>query len=318
MALAFLNLGIAPVLVRVGVRQGIPSSEITFIRFAVSWALVAALVLCGAASVRPRNWRLLIWRGVFGGFAVLAYFYSVRATSAGKGTLLNYTHSIWANIMAVMILGARPPRGFWITLSLAVSGLWLVSGANFREGVHWGDALGLLSGVLGAAAIMTIKRLRDTDDSFTIFTSFSVIGTLCAAVPALGPWVLPNAGLEPWIWPSAAAWPAMLGMALTTMIGQLLFAHAYRYTSIPLGTVMSLSVPILSAGLSWWTLGEPLSAGFIAGGGLILAACGILGFQESGVVERGAAEASAPAEAVTEASNPAPEPAERAAPHHAG
>jgi drug/metabolite transporter (DMT)-like permease len=282
MMIANLFLGFVPILVRVSGGLDVPSTQIVFIRFVIGSLGVAAVVLLGLQSLELHERKLLFLRGAFGGLSVLFYFFAIQATSAGKGSLLNYTHSLWANIFAVVLFAAVPPRGFWWLLGLAGVGLWLVLDPNFQT-INWGDALGLASGMMGGAAILSLKNLRKNTNSLTIFASFSIFGLLFSLVPPLMGKVSAGAGAT-WIWPPSAAWGALLGVGLLGMAGQLFFTFGYGYTSIPLGTVMSLSVPAIAAVGGWALLGEPLTPNFLLGATLILTAVGVLQYREA--VER--------------------------------
>lgn len=282
MMTANLFLGFVPILVRVAGRFEIPSTEIVFTRFAIGTLGCAAVVVLGIQRLELHERKLLFLRGAFGGLSVLFYFYAIQSTSAGKGSLLNYTHSMWANIYAVVLFGAVPPRGFWWLLGLAGTGLWLVLDPSFQT-VNWGDALGLASGMMGGAAILSLKNLRRNTNSLTIFASFSVFGLVFALVPPLAGQVSSGAGAT-WVLPPAPAWAALVGVGLLGMAGQMFFTFGYGYTSIPLGTVMSLSVPAIAAVGGWTLLGEPLTPNFLLGAALILTAIGVLQYREA--VER--------------------------------
>lgn len=282
-----LMFGLLPVVVRYITKLGIPPTEITFARFAIGTIAVVAVVAFGYSEIRSANWPLLALRGILGGTAVLCYFFAIQQTSAGKGVLLNYTHSMWANIYAVALLGAAPPRGFWWILGMAGIGLWLVINPDF-DSFNWGDGLGLLSGMLGGGAILTIKRLRETDNPMTIFASFSVVGAAFALVPGalgVGYGGVADAGnwgglFAGWENPIAVGWIALAALGVLGMGGQMFFTYAYRYTSVPLGTVMSLSVPAIAALGGLVFLHEPLTPHFLLGGTLIMSACGLLQLRE--------------------------------------
>jgi drug/metabolite transporter (DMT)-like permease len=226
--------------------------------------------------------RLLFFRGLYGGLGTVLYFYAIQMTSAGKGALLNYTHSLWANVFAVVLLREAAPKGFWWLLGLAGAGLWLVLDPDFQT-INWGDVLGLVSGMLGGAAIYSLKNLRKNTNALSIFASFSVFGAVFALAPPLTATVSPGAG-QVWFAPPAAAWPALIGVGIAGMAGQMFFTHGYGYTSIALGTLMSLSVPAIAAVGGWAFLAEPLTKNFLLGAVMIMTACGILQYREA--VER--------------------------------
>ena len=47
-------------------------------------------------SLKPVNMSALLWRGFFGSLSILAYFIALQTTTVAKGTLLNYTTTLWA------------------------------------------------------------------------------------------------------------------------------------------------------------------------------------------------------------------------------
>jgi len=290
MMTANLFFGFVPVLARYAMLEGYPSSEVMFIRFALACVVVVALLALGLGRLDMRQWRLLFLRGLFGGIAVLCYFYAIQMTSAAKGVLLNYTHSMWANVYTVFFFSHRPPRGFWWILAMAGAGLWLVLDPSFSS-FNSGDALGLVSGMAGGVAIMTIKQLRRETNVLTVFASFAVFGSAMALIPgafegfgataAAGPGTIPASAYGSWMMPHGTALWVLLGLAALGMTGQMFFTHGYGFTSIALGTVMSLSVPAIAAVAGWVFLGEPLTPNFLLGGTLIMGACGLLQFREA-------------------------------------
>lgn len=278
MLVANLLFAMVPVSVRVAGTYGVSSSQVTFIRFAVGWIFCLVLWAAGAGSLRAKNRTAVALRGILGGAAVLCYFHAVTELGAGKGVILNYTHSLWANLFAVLLLRERPPRGFWLLLALAAVGLWFVIDPHFGA-FGTGEALGLLSGALGGGAILAIKFARRTDGALVILASFSLWGMLFAlVVPAAG---AVTGGSGPgWFIPVGGAAGAVLAVGLFGVFSQYLFTHAYGFTSVALGTVMSLSVPALAALVGWVWLGETLTPHFVLGAALILTAMGAMGVQE--------------------------------------
>jgi drug/metabolite transporter (DMT)-like permease len=69
-------------------------------------------------------------------------------------------------------------------------------------------------------------------------------------------------------------------MGLVAFGGQMFFTAGYKNTSIPLGALLSLTVPVLAVFNGHVLLGEPLSHRFLLGASLILFACGGVGFME--------------------------------------
>ncbi len=279
MLLSNLLFGFVPIMVRLSSREQINSTEITFIRFVISCAGVGIMWGLGWGELRGRNWKGLFWRGIFGAISVLLYFYAVQEIGAAKGALLNYTHAIWANLFAVLFFRHKTPKGFWVLMATAFVGVWLVLDPHFKS-VHQADLLGLLSGACSGGAVLSVKKLRQTDNALTIFASFSVAGLIASVVMAF----FPSEGAVEWPagWkmPEGLDWTVLLLMGIFATAGQMLFTHAYAYTSITLGTLMALLVPAVATLGSRILLNEPLTPHFLLGGALIVTTCAILGLQE--------------------------------------
>ncbi len=282
MMTANLFLGAVPILVRLVGRWSVPSSEIAFIRFAMGCMGVAIWLALGFGRLELHERRGLLMRGTFGGLSATFYFYAIQMSSAGKGALLNCTYILWANIFAIAVFRERPPRGFWALLGLASVGLALVLNPSFAT-TNWGDVFGLLSGFCGGAAVYSLKQLRKNTNSLTIFASFALFGAVFALVPPLAT-AAGGASAPLWIVPPTAAWLGLLGVGFAGMAGQMFFTYGYGYTSIALGTLMSMSVPVIAAVGGYTFLGEPLTPHFLLGATLILVACGMLQYREA--VER--------------------------------
>lgn len=275
MLTGFSLFSFIPVLVKVAARSGAGAPVAVLIRFAVGLLCVAAMVTLANQKIRTGNFRVLALRGIIGGFAVMFFFYGVTRTGAGMGTLLNYTHSVWANVLAVLLLRQRPPRSFWPLLAFAATGLYLVINPETtfdKPAVFWGTLAGLLSGFMGGGAILCIKKLRQTDNSLTIFLSFALVGSVVAWLVLAPDLLRGDLGQLK----AGFAWPALgalLVMGLFGFGGQMFFTAGYKNTSIQLGTLLSLTTPVLAVVIGSVFLDEPLTLRFVCGAVLILGAC---------------------------------------------
>jgi drug/metabolite transporter (DMT)-like permease len=270
---------VLPITVKWANRGGFGAVQVTFFRFCVSVAGLALLAATGPQRLRVGNARALWWRGFFGGLAVLIYFVTLQLTTAAKATLLHYTYTIWANVYAVALGKSRPPRGFGGMLALALVGLWLVLGVGFSRFV-WGDLSGVLSGMTGGAAVFAIKEARRTENALTTFGSFAVMGWVFAGVALL---MGPTVGFPEFVrWTPiyAGGFVVLLAMGIISVAGQLLFTQGYGYTSLAMGTLLSLLVPVLAAVLGWAFLGEALTPGMAVGSVMVLTACWMLNRRE--------------------------------------
>ncbi len=281
MSLSGILFGFLPILVKWGNQHDLGAVQTCFCRFVISLLGIALLHYYGPQKIKIVNLEALLWRGILGGLTVILYFMTLQLTTAAKGTLLNYTYSIWANVFGVLFLKHKPPKGFALILLMAAAGVWLVLGVRFDQ-FTWGDLTGVLSGMAAGGGVAAIKVARKTDNALTVFGSFSFFGFFFSGLglllfPLLGGFFRALGGFHPL---DTMGLGILLLMGLCAMGAQLLFTHGYGYTSFSMGTLLSLLTPILAALLGWVWLGEPLTPHFILGTLLVLGSCLILGWQE--------------------------------------
>lgn len=275
MLLGYVVLSAMPIPVRLVGERGWGSASTTFMRFGLGTLAVLLLWRLGGQAIRTTRPLILFLRGLFGGLSVLLYFVAVQRTGAGMGTLLNYTHSIWSNLFGILLLRQHPPRHFWPMLALAMVGLWLVIDPSFDR-LELGKLLGLLSGMLGGLAIQCIKKLRQTDSALTLMASFCGVGMVLALL------LLPLEGMGQKDVCDGAVWSLLVAIAALSFAGQMLFTHGYRDTSVARGSLLSLLTPTLASLSGWAFLGESLGLRYAVGATLVMTACAVFGWLESG------------------------------------
>lgn len=271
--------GLLPITVKWANQLGYAASQVAFFRFAIALAGIAVLAAMGWQKLKPVHHQALFWRGFFGGLTVVLYFITLQLTTAAKATLLNYTFSIWANVFDVLVFKRKPPRGFTLSILLAFAGAWLVLDVHWN-GFVWGDLCGVLSGMMGGAAVLAIKEARRKDNALTTFCSFSLFGFITAGLMlVLGPH-LGMAHMSGWTPLDGKGWLVLLIMGLLAMIAQLFYTHGYGFTRLADGALLSLLVPVLAGLFAVLFLKETLAPHFILGTVMILTGCGLLSREE--------------------------------------
>ena len=241
--------------------RGVGGAEVAALRFAIG--LVPMLV---SPSIRRRalTWQrrdLLLYRGFFGGVAVLLYFLAIDHLPVSLATLLNYMSPVFAVLYAALFIGEPVQPRVLPAFAVALAGVFLVVRA------HGGDpgggepaigvwaAVGLASAALSGAAVTAIRAARRTEGSWAIYTSFNAIGLLVTAPFAIAAWSSPD----------LAGWLALIGVGGFSMIAQLLMTHAYRWIdNLRAGVVQQLAVFVAMA-FGAVFLGEAVTTGSVLG-----------------------------------------------------
>jgi drug/metabolite transporter (DMT)-like permease len=241
------------------------AGHLSVVRFVVG-ALVSLVVFrVRPGTYRPRDRRLLIWRGLSGGLVVVLYFWALARIPAGEAGLLYNLFPVIATGMSLFAFGERPTVHLVAALAVATAGVGLVLGVG-RDGLSLGVGLGELSAlgaaVFAAASANIIRAMRGTHNAPTIFFYFCLAGL---------PVVLPFA-LDPW--PAAPwAWGLAVVVGLAAFAAQMLMTEAYGVLSVSEAAVWLQLTPVAQYLLAWLILGERPSVSGL--GGVALAMAGV-------------------------------------------
>ena len=257
MLLASAAIGVQAFFVKLA-SLDLDAPEIAFFRFAASYVIVRAAMSLGWVDVRIVNRSLIIARGVLGGIGNLLYFYAIEATRLSNAIVLLYTYPVFAGFFARW--GQRASISFPVMLTLGASflGVYLIVSPSF-DTVLAGDLVGLLSGLTVAGAIVSLKASRETDSAWTIFHYFNVAGMALSLPLAVARWTTP----------SVQTLPALAGVLIFSMLGQLGMTYAYRYTTTAEGGVLSMFGAVVGSGLGIGLLGEPATPHFLIGASIV-------------------------------------------------
>jgi drug/metabolite transporter (DMT)-like permease len=251
-AISSLFFGLMATMVRL-LAGAVPSTQLTAVRFAVGLVGVGLIFLARGKRPNLKRWRLLALRGLFGGIAVVTYFFAIERLGAAAATVLNYSSPVYAAAFAAWFLHERTGPLARVGLLVATAGAALVafgSGSAANPLVpDVGAIAGVLSAVAGGAAMTVIKRLRDDTDAETVFLAFCAVG-LVVSLPLAAPGWVPMEGRALWI---------ALGIGLLSIAGQLLFTWGMGFTTATAGSATTQLVPAVAWVLSLAWLGEPVT-----------------------------------------------------------
>ncbi len=257
LSIAIIAISSAAVLVR-----SIESVDPRVIAF---WRMIGAAIIL-SPFVRGIQRKDLISGTLSGLFLACHFgfwFASLKQIPVMRSTLFVTTAPIWAGLIEWAALKRPPAKQFWVGLTIAGPGIFLLAAENFGEGNLIGDLQAILAGIAGAAYFVIGRELRQRMG----FATYA--GLVCAVAGiALFPVVL-------------AANVALVGFELSTwgliaalIAGPQLIGHNginYVLKYLPASTVSATTLlePFGAALLAWLFLGEiPLAREF--GGGLLI------------------------------------------------
>lgn len=242
---------------------------VAMVRFTIGLLPVLLVPRYRRAALAFHRFDLLLYRGFFGGLAVLFYFIAIENTSVGVATLLNYTAPLWAGIFSMLFIGEKISAKVLLPLPVAFAGIILVVQANARPGDVLGfgrwELVAICSGIASGVAVTAMRAARRTENSWSVYASLCFLGLLTTA----------PMGVATWRTPSGWQWLPLAATSLFAIGAQLTLTFSLRWVdAMTVGVISQLAVPI-SMVLGATFLGETITAG--AALGTALAIGGVVG-----------------------------------------
>lgn len=246
------------------------SETIVFFRSAVGLlVLLPWLLRHGAAAVRTRRLGGHLWRAAFGTCAMYAFFYALGHLHLAEALVLTYSTPLFIPFIAWAWIHEPPPPVIFPALMLGVAGIVLIAKPDAGFGVAPASIAGVLSGICAAAAMVSIRRIADTEPAPRIVFYFSAMSTLIASVPmALAGAAVPSSALG-----------LLVGIGVLATLGQLSLTRAYSLA--PAARIGAFTyVAVAFGGLAGWVLwDERPDPASLAGMALVVACCLLAGWR---------------------------------------
>ena len=238
--------------------------EVAMIRMAVGLLPCIVIARYRSAALHFRHLDLILYRGIFGGIAVMLYFLAIEHTTAGLATLLNYTAPIWSGLFSMLFIGERVSAKVLLPLPVALTGVFLVMRAEPFRFERW-VIVGLLSAIASGAAVTAMRAARRDENSWSVYASFCFFGFLVNAPLALRDWKMPT----------GSDWLALAATSLFAMGAQLLLTFSLRWVdAMTVGVISQLAV-LISMALGALFLHERITAAAAIGSAMTIA--GVVG-----------------------------------------
>jgi drug/metabolite transporter (DMT)-like permease len=246
-----------------GLNLAVPAADgwvASLFRGVIGLAVVAVFF---RGSFRPGHLfkhRLLIVRGLLGGFGILALYLTVVELGAGRAVIINLSYPIFGSLFAALWLGETLPARSWAWMVAGFGGLlvFLGGGLDFHVGPY--DLLALAGAVAAGGVVVMIRQLRHSESTATIYAAQCLASVLIAGGPATAPTLtLP-----------ATAVALMTLAAVLVAIAQLAMTHAYRSLSVARGSSIQMLLPLVTAIGGWQLFGERFTPLELGGAALTL------------------------------------------------
>jgi len=237
----------------------LPAEEIAFARFFVGFLFISLLALFKIIPLNFKNKPLLALRGIIGGMAILFYFKAISMIPLSDAVVLSFTYPIFGTLFASWFLKEKMKISSVVALLVAFFGVFLISGPALKE-INPGYFYALLSGILAGGAVVSVRRLRETDNSWGISFALMIGGSTFAGLSSINNLV----------WPSLNLVLLLIAAALIATAGQLLLTYAYKFCKVVEGSTISMFTVLVAVTLAVIFLGEKITLPFLIGTTLIM------------------------------------------------
>ena len=262
MILAAISLSIMSGLIKSA--KDIDSFKTTLFRFVVGVSILGIVAMFGKIELKFKHSPLLLLRGFLGGAGIFCLFLGIKELGVGKGTVLFYSYPIFATIFSTIFLKEKLSIRKIIAIFFAFIGIYLLASKSATEwsiGIY--EILVLIGAILSGGAVVTVKKLHETDSTYAILFAQCIIGIWIVILPAnLVPCSIGYVGGF-----------LLLGIGVFATLGQLLLTEGYKYLPVATGALLLMLAPVLSFIIGIVIFSEQISGTSVTGAMLIICSC---------------------------------------------
>ncbi len=199
----------------------LPLIEVVFFRAFFSCILAYLTLRKMKISIRPKNAKLIILRGLTGTLGLILYFYTLQEMPLASAVTIQYLAPLFATFFGGMLFQERVPKMQWMFLALAFVGVIMVKGFDTR--VEWLDlTLGVVSAAMSGFTYNLIRRLRNDEPAVRIVFYFPLVSTIITLPLLFSPLS------DGWVTPNFEGWLLIFALAAVTWVAQIYMTKAYQ------------------------------------------------------------------------------------------
>ena len=265
------------IFIKIGLTE-IPPVTLAFIRFAVAFPVMLIITLVTGANSNSQ----IQFKKDFVSFSILGLtgvtliyifqFYSLKYTSASIGSILINTTVIFMAILSSAFLNEKLGKRKIMGIIIAFTGLFVVI-SNFRLDFLilnpqelFGDVLMILSALLWAIYSIYSQKILKRHSTLLVTTIVFGLGAFYLIPFTLLEFASTGIGQITWV-----GWSSVLYLSLIcSAFAYLVWNRAIsRFETVKAGMFLYL-IPIITSILSYFVLGEEITAATFIGGILVL------------------------------------------------
>ncbi len=244
----------------------VSSYQTTFFRFAIGLGIIGILSLFGIIQLKFNDKKGLFWRGFVGGIAVYLFYLAILKLGVGKGSVYIYSYPSLATLFSMLILKEKVEPIKFVVIFISFAGLILLSVGGGKEslaGMGFYELIAIAGSITTGLAVVFVKKLHDSDNSYAIFFSQCIVGFWMFLVPSGATQAKGDV--------SELLLLVLVGVVAT--IGQLFMTEGYKYVNVATGSLLQSMVPVFNLFSGWLIFREQFSTVEMVGSLVIVGSC---------------------------------------------
>ncbi|GLK54514.1 drug/metabolite transporter (DMT)-like permease [Methylopila capsulata] len=239
----------------------LPAVQVTWMRYTVfaTMVVVAALIIGGPRTLRPKSVKLQLLRGVATSSSALFFILGLRSLDVAQATAIHYMSPIFITALSIPLLGERVGAHRWAAAALGFAGVLIVMrpfGASFTLAALL-PAAGAMAWALGA--VVTRKMAADRPETTLAWSAIVGLALLSVLVPFA------------WRMPTAHEAGIAIAMGVCSTAGHGLLVVALRRAAASTLAPFSYVQILFAVAVSFVVFGRLPDLWTIAGGAVIAA-----------------------------------------------
>jgi drug/metabolite transporter (DMT)-like permease len=210
--------------------ESMSSLEVVFFRNLFGVLIIGAAILRRPMRHEGGKPLLLLFRGLMGFAALLAFFYNIAHIPLGDAMTFSKTSPIFTAIFAWIFLNEKLSARGWMAVLVGFVGIVLITKPG---GMVLGktDLLGIASGIGAALAYTSVRELKKYYDTRAIVLSFMGVGTAGPLLLMFASPYVDSSALDfmfgSFVMPGGIVWLYVVGMGVFATLAQLYMTKAY-------------------------------------------------------------------------------------------
>ena len=214
--------------------------QVVFFRALETFVFIFPYMLYKRVPIIGKNRLWLTMRGLIGFISLATFFIVVQRIPLGSAISIRYIGPAFSVFLAVLFLKERVKIWQWVSLGIAVTGVFILKGVDLRID-HLSFALALISAVLVGGVFTIVRYLGPKEHTLTIinyFMVFSIVGSLFF----IGSWRMP-VGQE-WLWVASIGVFGLVGQVFMTKAFQVADTNTiapFKYMELVYALILGLA-----------------------------------------------------------------------------